>query len=341
MNNDPSSNFLALLETLDRPDRQLIEAAGFRMTLKPRQFVYQQGDVADAIYIVLSGAVEAVTFSPDGKQSRSVAMMVTGDFFGDLALFTQTRRFAAVRACSVSEVLRIDKSSFLRLMKSIPELGLFFCHHLAQRLHKTSTEAHLNVYAIDLTGNLQRFDLLTIVQAITGMGHTGELRLNNSDNELLGSFFFRKGRVEHARFGHLLGLEAIWQGFIESASEGVFSFRSVAEPTLPFPEKNKIDLDSTNLLLEGVGKRDTYQAFPETLRKMEGRLARLAESLDWKNNETRAAAGEIWEVIAEPQPLAKIWLQLNYSAISFLEVVMEMGMNGHAELFIASSEETK
>lgn len=341
MNNDPSSNFLVLLQTLDRTDRQLIESAGFRMTFKPRQYVYQQGDVADAIYIVISGAVEAVTFSPDGKQSRSVAMMLTGDFFGDLALFTQNRRLAAVRACAVSEVLRIDKSSFLRLMKSIPDLGIFFSYHLAHRLHKTSTEAHLNIYSIDLTGNLQRFDLLTIVQAITGMGHTGELRLNNSDNQLLGSFFFRNGRVEQARFAHLFGLEAIWQGFIESASEGSFSFRSVVEPTLPFPEGYKIDLESTSLLLEGVGKRDTYQAFPETLRKMEGRLARLAESLDWKNDETKAVAAQIWALIVEPQPLAKIWLKLNYSAISFLEVVMEMGMNGHAELFIAASEEPK
>src|SRR5271170_3325447 len=211
--------------------------------MEPGHVVYQQGDPADAVYVVVSGAVEAVTFSPDGKQSRSVAVMSRGEFFGDLAVFTNNPRLAMVRTREKAEVLRIGKSDFLGLMKTVPALGFYFSINLARRLHNTSTEAHHSVYAIDLSGNLRRFDLLIIVQAISGMGHTGELRLNNSANELLGSFFFREGRVEHARFGHLLGLEAIWQGFVESASEGTFNFRSVAQPAAPFPEKYKIDID--------------------------------------------------------------------------------------------------
>lgn len=334
MKTDPAPDFFALLEALDEPSRREVEAACTPVFFKPNQLVYEQGSAADSVYIVVSGVVEAVTFSPDGKLSRLVAVMSRGDFFGDLAVLTDHTRLAAVRTREAVETLCIEKKAFRRLMKTLPALGFFFSHNLARRLHHTSTEAHRSVYSIDLNGNLQRFDLLTIVQAIAGMGHTGELRLNNSANELLGSFFFRKGRVERARFGHLLGLEAIWQGFIESATEGIFNFTSVETPTMPFPDGNKIDLDSTNLLLEGVGKRDTYQGLPETLRRMEGRLTRMAESLDWKTEETRIIAEQIWNLIAEPQLLRTIWRQLNYSAISFLEVVMEMGMNGQAELFV-------
>ena len=334
VNTDPASDFFAFLEALDEPSRKEVEAACTKLSIEPHQLVYEQGSEADGLYIVLSGEVEAVTFSPDGKLSRSVAVMSRGDFFGDLAILTGQPRLAAVRSREGARVLYIEKKTFLGLMKKIPGLGLFFSQILARRLFATSTEAHRNVYAIDLNGNLQRFDLLTIVQAITGMGHTGELRLNNSANELLGSFFFRKGRVEHARFGHLLGLEAIWQGFIESTSEGTFSFMSIDAPTIPFPDGHKIDMESTSLLLEGVGKRDTYQGMPETLRQMEGKLARMAESLDWKTEETRVVAEQIWKLISEPRPLRGLWLQLNYSAISFLEVVMEMGMNSQAELFV-------
>lgn len=336
---DSTVNFFTLVESLNPILRRRIEDACTSMKMGAGEFIYQQGDPADAVFFVVWGVVEAVTFSPDGKLSRCVAQMSTGEFFGDLAVFTDNPRFAAVRTREPSEVLRIEKSAFMNLLKTVPDLGLFFSRNLARRLHSTSTEAHLSVYAIDLTGNLQRFDLLTIVQAITGMGHTGELRLNNSANELLGSFFFRKGRVEHARFGHLLGLEAIWQGFIESASEGTFSFRSIDAPTLPFPPENKIDMESTSLLLEGVGKRDTYQGMPETLRKMDGRLTRMTETLDWKTDESRAAAEEVWKLLADgPQPLAALWRKMNYSAITFLEIVMEMGMNGQAELFIQEME---
>ncbi|MCE0485116.1 MAG: cyclic nucleotide-binding domain-containing protein [Methylacidiphilales bacterium] len=335
---DIPADFFSLLSSLDEPKRQDIEAACTKISFQPRQSVYEQGSAANTVYIVASGLVEAITFSPDGKQSRLVALMSRGDFFGDLAVFTDHPRLATVRTCEASEVLSIEKKAFLGLMRKIPDLGLFFSRILANRLYRTSSEAHHKVYSIDLTGNLQRFDLLTIVQAITGMGHTGELHLHNSANELLGDFFFRKGRVEHARFGHLFGLEAIWQGFIESASEGTFTFRSTEQPSKPFPDDNKIDLESTNLLLEGVGKRDTFQGMPETLRLMEGRLARIAESLDWQNDETRAAAEQIWKLIPEPQPLVDIWRKLNYSAITFLETVMEMGMNGHAELFVDESK---
>jgi hypothetical protein len=265
--------------------------------------------------------------------------MSRGDFFGDLAIFTDKPRLATIRAREATRAVAIKRDDFLRLLRQVPDLGFFFSFNLARRLHNTSTEAHHAIYSIDLSGNLQRFDLLTIVQAISGMGHTGELRLNNSANELLGCFFFRKGRVEHARFGHLLGIEAIWQGFVESVSDGTFNFRSVAKPSSPFPEEYKIDMDSTNLLLQGVGKRDTYQAMPVTLRRMKGRLTRMAESLEWKDDESRALARQIWDRISgQPQVLIDLWRQLNCSAMSFLEVVMEMGMSGQAELFVAPDE---
>ncbi len=339
MSRDASSNFFELLESLSEADQQEIQKACTIATFEPLQIIYDQGSPADAVYIVAAGAVEAITYSPDGKQSRLVAVMSAGDFFGDLAIFTDNPRLAAVRTREATRVLRFERDVFFRLLKGIPDLGLFFNFNLARRLHGTSTEAHRSVYSIDLTGNLQRFDLLTIVQAITSMGHTGELRLNNSANELLGSFFFRHGRVEQARFGHLLGIEAIWQGFVESTSEGTFNFRSIAEPVVPFPEEYKIDIDSTNLLLQGVGKRDTYQAMPATLRRMKGQLTRMTPTLDWKDDESRALANQIWDRISDqPQLLIDLWHQLNCSAMSFLEVVMEMGMSGQAELFIAPEE---
>jgi len=336
---DDTSNFFDMLESLDEATRDKIEDAWREASFAPLQVICEQGSPPDAVYIVASGTVESMTYSPDSKQSRLVAIMSRGDFFGEISIFTKNPRLATIRAREVTRILRIERSDFLRLLKQIPQLGFFFSFNLAQRLHGTSTEAHHDVYSVDLTGNLQRFDLLTIVQAITCMHHTGELRLNNSANELLGCFFFRKGRVEHARFGHLLGLEAIWQGFVESASEGSFNFRSVPEPTVPFSEKYKIDEDSTNLLLQGVGKRDTYQALPLTLRQMKGQLTRNAKTLEWKEEESRDLARQIWDRIGDqPQKLKELWRSLNCSAMSFLDVIMEMGMSGQAELLVAPEE---
>jgi hypothetical protein len=339
MGSGASFNFFDLLESLPEATRREIEAVWKEASFEPLQIICEQGSSADAVYIVAEGSVEAITHSPDSKQSRLVIILSAGEFFGDLAAFTGKPRLATIRTREATRIFSIERDDFFYLLKQFPDLGLFFSFNLARRLYGTTTQAHHSVYSIDLNGNLQRFDLLTIVQAISGMGHTGELRLNNTSNELLGCFFFREGRVEHARFGHLQGIEAIWQGFVESTSEGTFDFRSVASPLNPFLEAHKIDMDSTNLLLQGVGKRDTYQAMPATLRQMKGKLTRIAAVLEWKDDESRTLARQIWDYIADkPELLTDLWRKLNCSVMSFLEVVMEMGMSGQAELFVAPEE---
>jgi CRP-like cAMP-binding protein len=340
MEHNFEANFFTLLELLDMGSRLEIDGACAKASFPPNQVIYGQGDESEAIYIIVSGVVEAVTHSPDGRQTRSLGFMSRGDFFGDLGVLTNHPRLATIRSCEPLQVLKIEKTAFLQLLEKIPKLGAYFTRNLARRLHKTSTEAHLNIYSLDLSGNLQRFDLLTIFQAITGMNHTGELHLNNSSHDLIGSFFFREGRVEHARFAHLEGVEAVWQGFVESATEGSFTFRVLAEPTSPFSKDHLIQIDSTDLLMQGVGRRDTYQSIPEELRKMEGRLSRKSETLQWSEPETALLAERIWELIAKrPQPMVSLWRRLNYSALAFLETVNGLLQTGQVELLLDSPAE--
>ena len=194
--------------------------------------------------------------------------MRQGTVFGEIGVLTGQSRLATVRACQPTKLFRFEKEKFLHLLHTIPAFGEFFCRILAVRLHETSSQAHHAVYELDLSGSLKCFDLLTIFQAITGMHHTGELRLNNSANEQVGSFFFREGRVDEARFMHLVGIEAVWQGFIQSAAEGAFDFRLCEEPSIPGDGDHVIQMESTGLLIEGVTKRDAYQALTEARRAL-------------------------------------------------------------------------
>jgi CRP-like cAMP-binding protein len=333
MEHDFEANFFTLLALLDPGSRIEIEGAWKKLSIKPDQLIYQQGSDADAIYIIASGVVEAMTHSPDGKQTRSVAFMSKGEFFGDLGILTNHPRLAAIRACEPTQIYKIEKLKFVQLLDKIPKLGAYFARNLAKRLHKTSSEAYQNIFSIDLAGNLQHFDLLTIFQAITSTGRSGELRLNNAANDLIGSFFFYQGRVVHARFTHLEGLEAVWQGFAESTTDGTFSFRVMEQPVLPFNDAHKIELDATDLLMQGVTRRDDYNAIPEDLRKMECRIARKTEALQWTDPEKAAVADRVWEMIAKrPQHLENMWRRMTISALTFLEVVIALVQTGQAEL---------
>jgi len=340
MEHNFEANFFTLLEFLDVGSRIEIDAACTKVSIPAHQVIYKQGDESSLVYIVVSGTVEAITHSPDGKQTRSLGFIARGDFFGDLGVLTNHPRLATVHTCEATQVLQIEKMAFLRLLEKIPKMGAYFSRNLARRLFKTSTEAHRAIYSLDLSGNLQHFDLLVIFQAITSMGRSGELHLNNLSHDLIGSFFFREGRVEFARFVHLEGVEAVWQGFLESAAEGSFTFRVMAEPALPFNKEHIIEIESTELLMQGVGRRDTYQAIPEILRKMEGKLSRKAEALQWSDPETAALAERILELIAKrPQPMLSLWRRLNFSALTFLEVINGLLQTEQAELLLDTPTE--
>jgi hypothetical protein len=266
--------------------------------------------------------------------------MGKGEFFGDLGVLTAQTRLAAVRTCEPTKLLQIEKLAFIRLLEKVPKLGAYFSRNLARRLHNTSTEAYVKIFLHDLTGNLQHFDLLTIFQAITSTGRSGELHLNSSANEIIGSFFFENGRAVNARFLHLVGPEAVWQGFVQLTTAGTFIFRVMEQPTAQFTDDTKLDFESMALLMQGASCRDSFHALPESLRLMQGRLARVAEVLTWTDEETKPIAERVWELIARrPQPLDSVWRRLNYSAYTFLAVVTTLVESGQAEILLEETAE--
>lgn len=65
------------------------------------------------MYIILSGSVKAVHFSPDGKE-HILAMHKRGDFFGEMALLDCKTEPATVIALEDSQVVLISKEDFDR-----------------------------------------------------------------------------------------------------------------------------------------------------------------------------------------------------------------------------------
>jgi|GEM_PF-2114050 len=332
---DFEANFFTLLELLDAGSRLEVESVSTKVNLPGGHVIYAQGDPANTVYIVASGRVEAFTHSPDGRQSRSVGIMGKGDFFGDLAVLTGQPRMAEVRTCEPTKLLQFEKLAFVKMLEKVPKVGAFFARNLAKRLHHTSTEAHVSVYSIDLAGKLEHFDLLVIFYTIISSAQTGELELHSADNEIIGSFFYVAGKLEHARYLHLVGLEAIWQAVVQPPTAGTFIFRIKEAPATPYPEDQKVDLESNDLLAQGVAQHEAFLAIPEELRGMNVRIERRFVELTWNDEPSRAMAERIWELIAKrPQPLDSLWRRTTCSALTFLQTVNLMVSNGQVEVMV-------
>eukprot|EP01004_Peranema_trichophorum_P006826 NODE_562_length_2594_cov_11.631323_g483_i0.p1 GENE.NODE_562_length_2594_cov_11.631323_g483_i0~~NODE_562_length_2594_cov_11.631323_g483_i0.p1 ORF type:complete len:854 (-),score=172.98 NODE_562_length_2594_cov_11.631323_g483_i0:32-2536(-) len=92
------------------------------------------GEQANAMYFINHGMVEMVV--PDGKGGEmQIASMSDGQFFGEIGLLSQdARRTATVRAVTVADLFKLDKTHFRHLLQFFPEFGEQLQYVSKQRL---------------------------------------------------------------------------------------------------------------------------------------------------------------------------------------------------------------
>jgi CRP-like cAMP-binding protein len=96
------------------------------------QIVYRQGDPADTVFFIQSGKVKKTVVSEQGKEAV-VALLGTGDFFGEACLAGETRRLATVSAMTKCVIARISKADITRVIHEEPAFAELFIAHLLAR----------------------------------------------------------------------------------------------------------------------------------------------------------------------------------------------------------------
>jgi CRP/FNR family transcriptional regulator, cyclic AMP receptor protein len=96
------------------------------------QIVYRQGDPADAVFYIQSGKVKKTVVSEQGKEAV-VAILDTGDFFGEGCLTGELLRLATVSALMNCVIARISKTDITRVIHEEPAFAELFISHLLAR----------------------------------------------------------------------------------------------------------------------------------------------------------------------------------------------------------------
>jgi CRP-like cAMP-binding protein len=91
---------------------------------EPGQDIYQQGEQADAMYILLSGSAELAMGRGSGR--FVLYPLQSGDFFGESEMLTDLPRSATATAVARAQVLPIARDEFAEQIEARPELALFF-----------------------------------------------------------------------------------------------------------------------------------------------------------------------------------------------------------------------
>jgi NTE family protein len=95
--------------------------------------LFELGDTPDALYVVVSGNLGAYTSSPEGHR-RLVGNIAAGETVGEMGLISGNPRNATVVALRDTELGRLPRAAFERLMLSHPQGLLRMAKLMAHRL---------------------------------------------------------------------------------------------------------------------------------------------------------------------------------------------------------------
>ncbi len=95
--------------------------------------LFTEGEVAQNYYQVVSGEIKMNNYNFEGKEFIQ-GIFKAGQSFGEPPLFANVKYPANAEAIAESDVLKLPKSRFLKLLAARPEIHLHITETLARRL---------------------------------------------------------------------------------------------------------------------------------------------------------------------------------------------------------------
>jgi CRP/FNR family cyclic AMP-dependent transcriptional regulator len=165
----------------------LAGARPFRCTRN--DVILSEGEEAGELFVVRSGRVAIVKRSPDGRESV-LALMESGDLFGEMSLFDDEPRSAGARALESSELLSVPYPPIKAVLEERPELLWEVVAMLSRRLRAENAALADSVF-LDVTGR-------TAKRLLELAGEADEFLLPITQEELAGLVGASRERVNKA-----------------------------------------------------------------------------------------------------------------------------------------------
>lgn len=106
------------------------------MTFKKGEIIYNEGDPLEYLYIVHTGKVKIYQLFEFGKE-QLLRILESGEFMGELALFTEKVLDSYAEALEQTEICAIHRNDIQELMKTHPTIPLKILSEFSTRLEQT------------------------------------------------------------------------------------------------------------------------------------------------------------------------------------------------------------
>lgn len=135
------------------------------------QVIFNAGDTADCLFIILAGQVKVYLYDPHGNEIV-VTLLGVGDYFGEMALLDGGVRSANVASLSDCELFVLERQAFLDLLGLTPQLLTKQFSELSRRLR----DANQRFLYEQMTQQLMRAEMeadrrRALAQLVAGVAH--------------------------------------------------------------------------------------------------------------------------------------------------------------------------
>ena len=114
-----------------------------RMTMEyfPKSHViFREGDAGDCFYAIKRGMVRIFHEAAGQNPEAEVAMHSDGDYFGEMALIEDKPRNATAQTMEESEIFKLNKADFIKLVSSDPNMASRISSEFLRRLKSNIRE---------------------------------------------------------------------------------------------------------------------------------------------------------------------------------------------------------
>ena len=187
----------------DAPTDELtrIASAGRKRVLSRGDHLFEAGEDAESMFIVITGRVAIAIANELDKRESMVALMETGDLFGEMGLLDGGPRSAMARAIEPCEVLEIPYVPVEEMLEKNPHVLRGVVRMLADRLRVMDGALADSVFLdvtgrtakrlLELAGDADEFVLPVTQEELAGMVGASRERVNKAI-----SSFIRLGWIE-------------------------------------------------------------------------------------------------------------------------------------------------
>ena len=130
---------IPLFSEMDPSQLKLLAFTSERLTYTKGEELFHQGDIGNAAYVILEGAVDIIV--GEGDDELVLNRLEKNELVGDMALLSTNPRSATVKAETNVTVLELKKELFLELLEGSPHVAANIARIMSDRLYNMIQDA--------------------------------------------------------------------------------------------------------------------------------------------------------------------------------------------------------